>query len=658
MYINTHETTIQKSSEVDNHSTLTMGLVSMPWMAPTIPSIQLATLASALKQEGIEVERHELFVDYAAHIGLKLYNILCNTIGFTAEWIFAQHYFGPETGNYLTDFRQYRPRLGLENADLEEQTMDILHVITEEFLDGTLDTIDWSKYTIIGFSLTISQLASSMAMAQRIKKKFPNSTIFFGGSGCAGEMGKAILHVCPYVDIVVHGEGEQILPELTRKVHQNKSLKDIYGISWRNSENEVLSTPSAPLYQALDKRPTLCFDPYFQRLKRLDLHNRLSVWIPFESSRGCWYGEKSQCSFCGLHEIMKYRKRNHIQVLEELEELNEKYGVNQFFAVDLILPREYFQGFIPELISRSHEWLLFYEVKANMKKQELEQLSKAGIRWIQPGIESLNTDILRLMRKGVSALQNIQLLKWCQEYDMRVTWNLIGGLPGEKEEYYREMASMMPLLHHLIPPSGIGRFQLHRFSPYFNNPQSHGIKYLGAHPLYRYIFPVSEQDLNNLVYLHDYELEDELCDMEYLSKIQSSIDQWQQSYQLGAKLVLHAVENGHGEIIDTRSEVDGERIYRLNPYELSLYLYLDSFKGEQGVERNFHSSHPAEAERLTEIGGINVILERWKKLGLVIAADGCILALAVTTNKASLEEPDLSKFTAPLSYLESMQSPA
>ncbi len=94
----------------------------------------------------------------------------------------------------------------------------------------------------------------------------------------------------------------------------------------------------------------------------------MQVWIPFESSRGCWYGAKSQCTFCGLHEIMQFRERTRpIQLLSELNFTHwqpERYGEKHFFAVDLIMPRSYFKQLLPQLESMNSGWQIFYEVKA------------------------------------------------------------------------------------------------------------------------------------------------------------------------------------------------------------------------------------------------------------------------------------------------------
>src|SRR5512144_1002972 len=106
---------------------------------------------------------------------------------------------------------------------------------------------------------------------------------------------------------------------------------------------------------------------------------------------------------------------------------------------------------------------LFYEVKSNLRKEQVKQLRDAGITEIQPGIESFSDAVLKLMRKGVSALQNIQLLKWCKEFGVQPRWNVLWGFPGEAGEEYERMAAMIPLLAHLPPPVSASGLRLDRF---------------------------------------------------------------------------------------------------------------------------------------------------------------------------------------------------
>ena len=218
-------------------TTAPVGLISMPWMTPSMPSIQLATLSAALEGEGIPSERHELFVDYAGIIGIELFRLIGNTWPFIAEWIFARHYFGPETGDYLFDFWDRHPETGMFSKAREQEVLDVLGPVTKRFLRDAVNGIDWGQYEVLGFSLTTSQLASSLALARLIKKQHPEVTIVFGGACCAGPMGGAILRISPYVDIVVHVEGESAFPEIVRRVRAGCSW--IRGFDRRLSANGV-----------------------------------------------------------------------------------------------------------------------------------------------------------------------------------------------------------------------------------------------------------------------------------------------------------------------------------------------------------------------------------------------------------------------------------
>jgi radical SAM superfamily enzyme YgiQ (UPF0313 family) len=84
-------------------------------------------------------------------------------------------------------------------------------------------------------------------------------------------------------------------------------------------------------------------------------------------------------------------------------------------VVDNILDMHYFKDLIPELAKQKLGLDLYYEVKSNLRKEQLRAMRDAGITWIQPGIESFSNDVLGRMKKCVSGIQNIQVLKWCTE---------------------------------------------------------------------------------------------------------------------------------------------------------------------------------------------------------------------------------------------------
>jgi ribosomal peptide maturation radical SAM protein 1 len=629
-----------------------MALISMPWMSPNIPSIQLATLGSALAAEGIQSQAYEFFLDYAAAIGLNLYNRLCETGQFIDEYLFATHYYRSETGNDLSDFLRHRPSIGYGSEELEDQVIQAVDLVTSSFLVRLAEDTDWSGYNAVGFSLTISQTASSMALARLIKLRHPGLPIIFGGSSCAGVMGPSLMKICPYIDVVVSIEGELVLPELLRRIALNVDISDIKGIS-RRVGSEVITNPrSETLYNYSESHHPLKFDAYFERKKNLGCSDRIETWLPFESSRGCWYGETNQCTFCGLHEIMQYRGRPWDSVLSELEHWSAQYNVNRFFSVDLIMPVRYYDSLLPEIKRRGHKWQIFYEIKANVRRSHVEALAAGGVRWIQPGIESLDSTTLKLMKKGVTVIENIQLLKWCEEFGIRVTWNIITGIPMEDPTSYPRMKDLIKNLYHLFPPSGTSTFSLHRFSPYFTEPERYQLKSRGAHPLYQYIFPVGQDLLDDLVYYHKYDVEQPVAPREYTLPVTEAVVGWKEAFRRKAKLAVGDVYDGRASILDTRWSPT-PTVYSLSIAEHTLYRFLDESKPKHTLWERFSDAHPEAAKEIADAGGIQDVLSEWESSGLIVGIENRWLALGVSyTREGVAHRNAVGRAVAPIPYLK------
>ena len=233
---------------------------------------------------------------------------------------------------------------------------------------------------------------------------------------------------------------------------------------------------------------------------------------------------------------MKFRSKSAGRVLEEIVDLAQRYRVLDLHAVDNILDHAYFDELIPAITRLGLDLQLYYEVKANLKKAQLEALRAAGVRKIQPGIESLSTPILRLMRKGVTAWQNLRLVKWCKELGIEPDWNIIYGFPGEPESAYAQMAEMMPMLHHLRPPS-VGPLGVHRFSPYQRDPGAYGLEIAGSAPYYRLLYDVSASALVDLAYDFDYRYRDGRSPDDYVPVCLEAIDRWRAAHAAGASLI-------------------------------------------------------------------------------------------------------------------------
>jgi magnesium-protoporphyrin IX monomethyl ester (oxidative) cyclase len=254
---------------------------------------------------------------------------------------------------------------------------------------------------------------------------------------------------------------------------------------------------------------------------------------------------------------MNYRAMSREKALELFNSLFEYADrCSRFNCVDNILARNYLTEVFPYL-ETPPQVSLFYEVKADLTENELATLSKARVRTVQPGIESLATSTLKLMKKGTSAFRNLLLLRNCLVYDICPEWNLLIGFPGEGEDVYRKYLNDLPLLTHLPPPSGVFPVRFDRYSPYFVRAREYE---LDLHPVeyYELIYPFGEESLSNLAYYFtDRNLRAKyfLAAAKWMGKLRAKFDVWWKLWHDGPsypELYLKRVDGGH-VVHDTRT---------------------------------------------------------------------------------------------------------
>jgi ribosomal peptide maturation radical SAM protein 1 len=309
-------------------------------------------------------------------------------------------------------------------------------------------------------------------------------TTIIGGANCEGEMAEGIRSIAPFIDYVFSGESEHTFPEVLRglaggeppagRIIQGKPCNEMDGI------------------------PPLDYDEYFEQraayLSRADDAVVGKASVPYESSRGCWWGQKHHCTFCGLNgEGMAFRSRSPDRVIDELRALAARYRPASIDMADNIMPHTYFSTVVPRLARELPGLNIFYEQKANLPRERLVLLKQAGIHSIQPGIEALSSELLTHMRKGTTARQNVALLRDARGVQINLSWSLLWGFPGDRPAWYEETLTILPLLHHLQPPGVFGRVSFDRFSPYFNQAEQFGISDLRPFLGYRDFLPTGAE---------------------------------------------------------------------------------------------------------------------------------------------------------------------
>jgi ribosomal peptide maturation radical SAM protein 1 len=472
----------------------------------------------------------------------------------------------------------------------------------------------------------------SVVLANLLKERDPSMAIMFGGANCDGPMGAALHRAFPWVDVVVRGEAEQVLPGLVKDLLAGGPVRPQPGLCYRGPDGPVVIPQDAAQALPLDEVPAPVYDEYFDRLARSSFAAELSadVRLPLEGARGCWWGARSHCTFCGLNgAAMAFRTKSPDRVVREITALARRYGRLDFQAMDNILDLRYLRDALPRFRDAGYDLRLFYEVKPNLTWDQVGLLRAAGVDWIQPGIESLSTPILRLMRKGVTAFQNIRFLKWCAEYGIGVFWNIITGFPGEPPEEYARMADMVPSLTHLEPPH-FGHLRLDRFSPYHERPEAWGIEVLGPLPHYRLVYPVPEDVLGDLGNAFEHRHADGRDPATYVAPLRGAVAAWRQNTETAFRALRYRRGPGFLTVRDRRPGLEPAD-YTLEDLEAKLYLACED--GATAGEA-WASLGPAGKEEL-DAEDVREFLDKLVRLRLAYEEGGRYLALALP---ASLPE--------------------
>ena len=447
-------------------------LVVPPFAQVETPTLGVAILAAACRARGMRVAVVHANLILAARVGYPAYRGIANS---NVASLLGERLFQPYA--YRCDPAPAFDRPEPLSARLQAN-QDAIAPAIGAMLDDVCAQILARGPRILGIASSYQQTLAGSAIAHRIKTAAPDTRIVFGGPNASSPMGDALAEIFPWIDHFFSGEADVEFPDFCEAL-----------LAGAAAPPRVIHCP--PLTD-MRRSPAPDFSDYFADLRALGdaLPATLPESLPVETSRGCWWGAKNHCTFCGLNgATMMFREKPGATALAEFDALEAEWGVGRFAVADNIMPLRYLTELLPALAAREQRPVLFYEVKANLKYDQLALMARAGIDTIQPGIESLSSPVLKLMRKGVSAHQNIALLRDCRSLGIGVAWNYLYGFPGEAVEHYAAVAPLIPALEHLEPPNAFSPLIVDRFSPYHNTPEAFGISGIEPIAAYRGLFP-------------------------------------------------------------------------------------------------------------------------------------------------------------------------
>jgi ribosomal peptide maturation radical SAM protein 1 len=488
-------------------------LIVVPPLAHlTSPALGAHLLQACARQAGFEVAIFYMSAVYGALVGPLDYADLANapTIWLLGDRLFARAAFGAPPLGFATE--RFLAEVDAYNAEATEGStlyLDTLSGVSGEFFEAgkasytpeqlfrfeavalalaerVARAIVAAGYDVVAATTTFDQTAPAIAVLSRVKELNPATRTIIGGANCAEEMAHGVRSLSDAVDHVFSGESEEVFVRFLRDVRAG-----------RDPGPPVID--GAPCMD-MDAIPTPRFDDYFDQVGALPELDQTPLWLCYETSRGCWWGQKHHCTFCGLNgQGIAHREKSADRVVEELREILADSPTRKLCVTDNIMPWRYHKTLIPRLATEFEGLHLYYQQKANLTLTQVKNLVDAGLRVIQPGIEALDDDLLRLVRKGVMARQNVALLRYARSVGMGLRWNLLWGLPRDTVQTYERTLELIPKLHHLMPSAGMQQLALGRFSPYFDDASSFGVVDIRPWDSYAEVFP-PHTDLERLAY--------------------------------------------------------------------------------------------------------------------------------------------------------------
>ena len=480
--------------------------VSMPISDVTMPSMALSLMKSCLTRAGISSVIDYEHLQYAHRQGLELYHLvaLARSDFLVGEMVFARAAHGDKTLRPLDDYLRWMREVRIPQGGATPSEVDIAKTKwlekmpewqkdAEAYIEEAAARVLAHQPKIVAFASMFQQTNANIALARRLKKEPNPPIIVVGGANCMGDLGAALIEYVEAYDYVFIGEADEIFADVCERLLKEGSIPPEelpYGVMSRRSPQP--KTPMHRVTKNVEDLPIPDFDDFFRTYQIL-FPEEQHVHFMVEGSRGCWWGRNKPCTFCGLNgPARNYREKTTERLADEIQTLAERYPNAKICVfTDSILSHTQMKELPAALKARNVHLKYFSEIKANITEEDVRALSEAGFIQLQPGIESLQDDVLKIMNKGCRAIRQIETLKSCRTYNMQVAWNLLCGFPAEKEEYFAEMAKLIPKVMHLPSPNQLIHIVYQRYGEYTDHPDKYG---LTLKPAEAYSFTYADEE--------------------------------------------------------------------------------------------------------------------------------------------------------------------
>ncbi len=578
-------------------------LVAPPWADYLSPSFQIASVAAYACKQGFDVSARHLHLEAAANLGLDTY------VRIMMERTIA----GSLSAALL--FPKSRLRL-IKYAKKHLPDAENLCIRFERVMRNLYETTDWNQYSLVGLTVNFYQLFTSLLLTKWLKHDFPHIRTVLGGVITSGDVGKSIMKHFPQIDWCISGEGEiALLGILNGLETQQKSFEcNVPGLMYRTEQGVVIN-PTRQLEDLFDL-PDPDYDHYFEFKKSDPALKDLEIptFLPIEVSRGCPY----QCAFCyDRRSFESYRKRPADEIAASIKRLCKKYQVPSIFLLASTITPECCEALFPLLASHNKDYRIFCEMRADLSKQHLKLMKSAGMTGVQIGIEAFHTPLLKKMNKGTRVIDNLKIMKCCEELGIKPGWYILTEFPTETQSDVEYNERNIDFAASYSPPNKFIKFMLFESSTVYQHQHEYGIRSINeAAKLGRFLPQHIASDIK--LWHKDFKTKYEKRNY---GKLRKRYEQWKRSYENaqvnGQPLLAYYDYEDFLRIEDYRKEI---KAITLEGFARELYLFCNDIKSWYEIVKRF----PDVSEK-----DLQITLHKLFKLKVMFNEDNDWLSLAI-----------------------------
>lgn len=291
-----------------------------------------------------------------------------------------------------------------------------------------------NRYDIIGVSIIAGyyQYRKLLKISDAINKSKQRPFYILGGHGPSPEPEFFLKKI--QADVAVIGEGEETIVELIDAVSKKGSLTHVRGIAFREGDKVVINERRA-LIRDIDSIPFPAYEMFpvnYYRLIRMPHASNSDFVMPVLSGRGCTF----ECSFCyRLDE--GFRPRSNESIIEEIQLLKKDYRITYIAFSDELL-----MSSVSRTISLCEDFIkaglnIKWDCNGRLnyaKSDVLKLMKESGCIFINYGIEAMDNQVLKNMKKGLTTEQIIKGIEATLDAGISPGFNIIFGNIGDNEE--------------------------------------------------------------------------------------------------------------------------------------------------------------------------------------------------------------------------------